>query len=451
MNNIKNNKKLNAIFFLLGLVGIFSLNVFAAAPANDNFADSEQLTGIRLSVTRSNVEATKETGEPDHANNIGGKSVWFKWTAPFSRMMYVTTNRSEGNFDTLINVYTGTSLSSLTSAASNHNINGNINRKSLARFIAVAGVTYYIAVDGWGASQVPAAEGTFVLDLNPGLQTEGADYDNDGMTDLAVFRPSNGSWNYIETSSGITRQKIWGTSGDVPLVGSIYGPGTLGFTVFRPSTNDWAFQPTFGTEAYFSWGASGDKPVPAQFGGIGNSSFSVYRPSTGEWFINNSQNNYFYYHFGTSEDIPVPGQYSPDDVADIAVFRPSDGNWYFMLRKSGNRNQDVFKGVHFGQMGDKPIPADFDGDGILDIAVYRPSNSFWYVLRSSDNQFQAFQWGIAEDIPTTGDYDGDGIFDYAVFRPSVSTWYIRRSSDNSVFSKQFGEMNDIPVTSNYGK
>jgi len=451
MNNIKNIKKINAILFLLGMIGIFTGNAFAAPPANDNFASAEQLTGVRVSVTRSNAEATKETGEPDHANVPGGKSVWFKWTAPFSRMMNISTNRSTGNFDTMLHVYIGTNVNSLTSWAYNNNINGTLNRKSMVRFAANAGTTYYFAFDGFGTASLPAAEGEFVLDLNPGLQTEGADYDNDGMTDLAFFRPSDGSWNYIETSTGNTRQRFWGKNGDIPLVTSIYGLGNLGFSVFRPSDRIWYFQPYFGAEAYLNWGLSDDKPVPAQYGGGGSSPYSVYRPSSGEWFIYYSESLQGYYRFGLPQDIPVPGQYSPDGVADIAVFRPSDGVWYFMIRQSGNPNLDSFRAVKFGAAGDKPVPADYDGDGNLDIAVYRPSTGTWWVLRSSDGQAQTFQWGLAEDIPTTGDYDGDGIFDFAVFRPSNGTWYIHRSSDNSVFIRQFGQIGDIPVTSNYGK
>ena len=33
-------------------------------------------------VTGSNSNATKQVGEPNHAGNAGGKSVWWRWTAP---------------------------------------------------------------------------------------------------------------------------------------------------------------------------------------------------------------------------------------------------------------------------------------------------------------------------------------------------------------------------------
>ncbi len=41
-------------------------------PANDSFANAIVLTGATVLTTGSNVGATKEPGEPDHAGNAGG-------------------------------------------------------------------------------------------------------------------------------------------------------------------------------------------------------------------------------------------------------------------------------------------------------------------------------------------------------------------------------------------
>jgi len=42
------------------------------------------------------------------------------------------------------------------------------------------------------------------------------DYDNDAKTDIAVWRPSDGTW-WIQGSSGGVTVTQWGASGDVPL------------------------------------------------------------------------------------------------------------------------------------------------------------------------------------------------------------------------------------------
>jgi hypothetical protein len=61
--------------------------------------------------------ATKETGEPDHAANSGGKSVWWTWTAPANAR--VTLDTIGSSFDTLLAVYTGNPVSNLALVATN--------------------------------------------------------------------------------------------------------------------------------------------------------------------------------------------------------------------------------------------------------------------------------------------------------------------------------------------
>jgi hypothetical protein len=62
----------------------------------------------------------------------------------------VTISTIGSNFDTLLAVYTGTSVSALTEVASDHN-NG-ANWISQVVFTATAGTRYQIAVDGYFGS-----------------------------------------------------------------------------------------------------------------------------------------------------------------------------------------------------------------------------------------------------------------------------------------------------------
>jgi len=84
----------------------------AAPPANNNFESPEVLTGTSDTTTGTNLEATKQVGEPDHAFDPGGRSVWYSWTAPSSGTYRLDTCGS--SFDTLLGVYTGTAVGSLT-------------------------------------------------------------------------------------------------------------------------------------------------------------------------------------------------------------------------------------------------------------------------------------------------------------------------------------------------
>ncbi len=65
---------------------------FTPAPKNDDFINRIKLSGSRISLTVSNTGATKQAGEPDHAGNPGGSSVWYSWTAPASGRVTLSTN-----------------------------------------------------------------------------------------------------------------------------------------------------------------------------------------------------------------------------------------------------------------------------------------------------------------------------------------------------------------------
>jgi hypothetical protein len=120
------------------------VNAPAAAPVNDNFASRAALQGTSVTAYGTNVNATRESGEPRHAGKNGGRSVWWTWTAPASAT--VTVDTAGSTFDTLLAVYTGGGVSSLSSVASNNNAGGDSS--SRVTFAATAGRQYQIAVDG---------------------------------------------------------------------------------------------------------------------------------------------------------------------------------------------------------------------------------------------------------------------------------------------------------------
>ncbi|MFN2515201.1 MAG: hypothetical protein ABR556_03210 [Pyrinomonadaceae bacterium] len=119
--------------------------------ANDNFANARTITGCTSSVTGHNFAANKETGEPSHSpdGDLGGGSVWYQWQAPSTASVTMTTSGSD--YDTLLAVYTGTTMNGLdaTAVVKNDDVDpGNI-RTSTVTFNASAGTLYKIAVDGW--------------------------------------------------------------------------------------------------------------------------------------------------------------------------------------------------------------------------------------------------------------------------------------------------------------
>jgi uncharacterized repeat protein (TIGR01451 family)/uncharacterized delta-60 repeat protein len=142
-------------------VGLIWSSEALAQPANDNFAAGQVLTGPAGVVTGSNVGATKEPNEPDVAGNPGGASVWFTWTSPISDAVNISTIGS--TFDTILGVYTGNSVDSLTLIAANDDVGGGSLQSSVS-FVATAGKIYHIAVDGFDA-----ATGTISLNYGKGF------------------------------------------------------------------------------------------------------------------------------------------------------------------------------------------------------------------------------------------------------------------------------------------
>ena len=95
---------------------------------------------------------------------------------------------------------------------------------------------------------------------------------------------------------------------------------TTELAVFRPSNGTWYIKGVGATQ----YGTNGDIPVPADYNGDGKAELAVFRPSNGTWYIKGGGAT----QYGTNGDIPVPADYNGDGNIELAVFRPSNGTWY---------------------------------------------------------------------------------------------------------------------------
>ncbi len=273
-------------------------------------------------------------------------------------------------------------------------------------------------------------------------QVQPSDFDGDGRTDIAVWRPSTGMW-YVSRSAdqGFSASQFGGGAlGDVVVPGNYDGDKKIDYAVFRNGI--WHIQNSSNNQYQtVNFGLAGDKPVPGDYDGDGKTDIAVWRQSNGFWYIMFSSNGAIdYRNFGMNGDVPVAGDYDADGMTDIAVWRPASGTWYVM--QSSNVTMISYP---FGIASDMPITGDFDGDKKTDFAVFRPSDGNWYVLKSSNGSPATFHWGGEGDKPVPGDYDHDGKTDYAVFRPSNGTWYVYLSSSGRISVQQFGIGEDIPI------
>lgn len=122
----------------------FDISLAVLKPVNDQWSGASLITAGGTTVTGSNVYATREPNEPIHTGTGGDRSIWWSWRATENSAVTVTTAGS--SFDTVLAVYTGANLDELRSVGENDDI--GTNSFSQATFNAVAGMTYYLAVDG---------------------------------------------------------------------------------------------------------------------------------------------------------------------------------------------------------------------------------------------------------------------------------------------------------------
>jgi|GEM_PF-3408432 len=253
------------------------------------------------------------------------------------------------------------------------------------------------------------------------------DFDGDRKADLAIFRPSTGTWWYgASSASNQPRATQFGSNGDIVVPADYDADGKTDYAIYR--RGEWHIMgSTMGYRGY-NFGVATDIPQTGDFDGDRKADLAVYRPSDGTWHVFGSTNGYYAFPFGISTDKPVAADFDGDGSTDAAVYR--GGTWYVLGSSSG------FRGFSFGMASDTPVVADYDGDRKADAAVYRGGT--WYVLGSSAGVL-VNSLGTSGDSPTPADYDGDGKADLAVYRSSNNTFYINYSSSSST-----GSVNSVP-------
>jgi Beta-propeller repeat/FG-GAP-like repeat len=284
------------------------------------------------------------------------------------------------------------------------------------------------------------------------------DYSGDGKNDYAVWRPSTGQWLILYSTGGEAPPTTWGVCGDIPAnqlpsmyrrdkhISNFDGDRKADVGVWRPSNGTWYVIPSStNAPTTLAYGLSGDLIAPGDYDGDGKTDYAVWRPSNHTWYASlSSTQKTVTQTQGISGDIPVPGDYDGDGKTDYALWQPSNGTWYVILSSTG---ASVTK--QWGLTGDIPVPADYDGDGKTDYAIWRPSTGTWYIVYSSTGQTVSKAWGASGDIPVPGDFDGDTKADYSVFQPSSGLWSIVYSSTGQQISMQLGQAGDIPVAKDF--
>jgi hypothetical protein len=160
--------------------GVFALRLALLnfRPDNDffsspNILERNSVGYYHATINTTTEGASREAGEPLHAGNPGGNSVWFAWTAPSGdrtriAVCMIEFPESQPNLlRSLLAVYAGNRLADLTPVASAsenaHVYAGNLCPSAVGsevQFDPVMGTEYRIAVDG-----VNGTHGNFWIEL----------------------------------------------------------------------------------------------------------------------------------------------------------------------------------------------------------------------------------------------------------------------------------------------
>jgi hypothetical protein len=238
------------------------------------------------------------------------------------------------------------------------------------------------------------------------------DYDGDGRTDIAVFRPSNGTFFVLRSSDNTVQSVQFGLEGDEPVARDYNGDGRTDFAVVRR--------------------------IPEATAGAGGRMI---------WYILTSNTFTFTAtQFGFDTDVVAPGDYDGDGRFDLAVYRGSGADRTGPATFFIQRSRDGFQAIQFGLGSDSVVPGDYDGDGRTDYALVRKGvNYTWFILNSRDFTFRSVTFGTKPDLPTQADYDGDGRTDISVWRQQNGIFFTLQSTTNTTTSVQFGQNGDYPI------
>ncbi len=169
----------------------------------DNFANRATIMNTVGVIGGTNRFATKETGEPHHGGKAGSNSVWYTWTAPATG---IATFRTQGSvFDTLLGIYTGGTVSNLTTIASDEDLGGFFT--SEVQFNALAGTSYHIAVDGFAGGS-----GEFILGWDLEITSDTLPVITNQPISRAVLIGSDVTFNVSATGTGLTYQWFFNDS-----------------------------------------------------------------------------------------------------------------------------------------------------------------------------------------------------------------------------------------------
>ena len=203
LNGIDTNTALTGKSQTGGRMDLAKVLGAASTPPNDTFGGRTTLVGLDPYTRSNNTDSPSapEGGTPVVAGTAGVHSLWWQWTAPQNANVEIDTSGTGGGqyltggstYPTLLGVYTGSALGSLTLVKDNATFGteplegggGSVSYSEVS-FHATAGTTYQILVQGQGSQPAAMQSGQTILAIN-------TDPDNDSLSSPTALSGSSTS------------------------------------------------------------------------------------------------------------------------------------------------------------------------------------------------------------------------------------------------------------------
>lgn len=274
-----------------------------------------------------------------------------------------------------------------------------------------------------------------------GITAAACNEDAKEMTYL-MYRPDSGVWYEQSNACSFSAVRL-GDKGDVIVPADYDGDGLVDMAAWSPISGSWTIRhsstgniQTKNIGAALSKQQMSNTPVPADYDGDGRADIAVWHAGSGEWQIVASSGGIRTARLGGSGDIPVPADYDGDGRADLAVFRRSDNTWSFIESITGK-----YSAVSISASG-MLVPADYTGDGKADIAFYNKGT--WSIRSSETGEIEEQNFGTDSSLAVPGDLDNDGVIDLAVY--ADGKWMALLSTGDGILGMEVGNEGDVPVS-----
>ena len=227
------------------------------------------------------------------------------------------------------------------------------------------------------------------------------------------IRPSTGYWFILKSSTNFSSWQAfqWGASGDVLVQGDYDGDGMTDIALYRPSSGDLVdvlkSSTGFTTNAAYLVGPQqATCRSPGDYDGDGNSDIAIYRPSHRP--LVHSEVEHQLHHRRTRYRMGCPrghhrvaADYDGDGKTDVAVYRPSKVAGTSSSRAPGS---PAIRRMVGRATATCPCPS-------ITTATARPTSPSIAPRRATGSSSSraatlcrtlTYQWGTATDVPVLG-------------------------------------------------